>query len=178
VEKVEMPVEFMSPLTFPTKLLEFTIPSAIVTPVPTLSVEKVEMPVEFISPVTLPVKVPEKLGEVIIPVVFTFPVSASTDNPFPVRGSDQLVKNNLEYGSYTNIRSRRNISDINNPSINGNLLDSSHFTTITIKCRGTYNSSRGINSNSRTNFYITIKSRNSGDCQILAVTSPVIFAVP
>ena len=87
-----MPVEFMSPLTFPTKLLEFTIPSAIVTPVPTLSVEKVEMPVEFISPVTLPVKVPEKLGEVIIPVVFTFPVSASTDNPFPMRGSIPTCK--------------------------------------------------------------------------------------
>ena len=86
VEKVEIPLEFIFPVRFPTKLLEFTIPSVIVTPVPTLSVEKVETPLEFMFPVIFPVKFPTKLGAVIIPVVFTFPVSASTENPFPVRG--------------------------------------------------------------------------------------------
>ena len=30
---------------------------------------------------------PSKLDAVIIPVVFTFPVISSIDNPFPVRGS-------------------------------------------------------------------------------------------
>ena len=84
---VETPLEFIFPVTFPIKLLELTIPSVIVTPGPTLSVVNVEMPVEFMSPLTLPVNIPEKLGEVIIPVVFTFPVMASIDNPFPVRGS-------------------------------------------------------------------------------------------
>jgi hypothetical protein len=50
-------------------------------------VEKVEIPIEFIFPVTFPVRSPEKLDAVIIPVAFTFPVMASTENPFPVRGS-------------------------------------------------------------------------------------------
>ena len=77
----------MFPVRFPTKLLEFTIPSVIVTPVPTLRVVKVETPLEFMFPVIFPVRFPTKLGAVMIPVVFTFPVILSTDNPFPVRGS-------------------------------------------------------------------------------------------
>jgi hypothetical protein len=63
-------------------------------------VAKVETPIDSIFPYTFPstfpVKFPTKLGAVIIPVVFTFPVMASTENPFPVRGSHQLVKNNME----------------------------------------------------------------------------------
>jgi hypothetical protein len=51
-------------------------------------VAKVEIPIEFIFPVTFP----ENLDAVIIPVVFTFPVSASIDNPFPVRGSSPTCK--------------------------------------------------------------------------------------
>ena len=75
------------PVNDPTKVVAVTIPPLIVTPVPTLSVEKVEIPLEFIFPITFPVKFPTKLGAVMIPVVFTFPVMASTENPFPVMGS-------------------------------------------------------------------------------------------
>ena len=75
------------PVSDPTKLVAVTIPPLIVTPVPTRSVEKVETPLEFIFPVTFPVRFPTKLGAVRIPVVFTFPVMASTENPFPVKGS-------------------------------------------------------------------------------------------
>jgi hypothetical protein len=91
VEKVETPLEFMFPVMFPTKLLEFTIPPLIVTAVPTLSAAKVETPIDSIFPYTFPstfpVKFPTKLGAVMIQVAFTFPVMASTENPFPVRGS-------------------------------------------------------------------------------------------
>ena len=50
---------------------------------PRIPPENVDTPEEFM----LPSMSPTKLGAVMIPVVFTFPVSASIDNPFPVRGS-------------------------------------------------------------------------------------------